>query len=89
MTQLNELEERARSLLQAAADTVDVGPGIEAVVRRRPVWPMIAAAAVVAGLVSARATGRVTGRALGPIVAFAVIDGATHRSGIPGYAGAR
>ncbi|MGH3347685.1 MAG: PASTA domain-containing protein [Nocardioides sp.] len=47
---MTELEERARYLLQAAADTIDLGPGVESVVRRRPVWPMVAAAAVVAAL---------------------------------------
>lgn len=48
MTELHELEDRARTLLQAAAETVDVSPAVEAAVPRRPVWPVLAAAAVVA-----------------------------------------
>ena len=44
---MNELEERARALLTAAADTIDVAPGVASAVRRAPVWPWLAAAAAV------------------------------------------
>lgn len=45
---MNELEERARTLLTVAADTVNVAPGAVPAVRRAPVWPWLAAAAAVA-----------------------------------------
>lgn len=45
---MNELEERARTLLKSAADTIDVPPGVAPFGQRRPVWPWLAAAAAVA-----------------------------------------